>query len=57
MTHASQRDCTSKTGSTTTDDDKTDLEGCLLCGFMGTRLEGVVSRRESRGERYVRGEE
>ncbi len=57
MTHASQRDCASKTGSTTTDDDKTDLEGCLLCGFMGTRLEGVVSRRESRGERYVRGEE
>jgi hypothetical protein len=39
MSHASQRDCASETGSATADDDKTDLERCLLRGFMGTRLD------------------
>lgn len=31
MSHASQRDCASETGSATANDDKTDLECCLLC--------------------------
>ena len=39
MSYASQRDRTSEAGSATADDNKANLESCLLCGIMTTRLE------------------
>jgi hypothetical protein len=45
MSYALQRNCAGETGSTTTNDDKADLEGCLLCGFMTTRLDMMMKLR------------
>ena len=39
MSNASQRDSTSEAGSATTYNNKMNLERCLLCGFMTTRLD------------------
>jgi hypothetical protein len=57
MSHASQRDGASETGSATTNDNKMDLEGCLFCGFMGTRLgtREISTRGVKNGDRYMYG--
>jgi hypothetical protein len=38
MSYAPQRDCAGQTGGPATNDDKADLKGCLLRGFMCTPL-------------------
>jgi hypothetical protein len=48
MSNASQRDCTGETGNATTNNDEADLEGCLLCGFMTTRLGTIWEVRSAR---------
>jgi hypothetical protein len=56
MSYASQRDCTSETANTTTNDEEMDLEGCFLGRLMSTRL-GMISGG-MRGEKKsdIRGE-
>ena len=46
MSYASQRDRTSEAGSATADDNKANLESCLLCGIMTTRLEVRLAGEE-----------
>jgi hypothetical protein len=47
MSYASQRDCTSETSSAAANDDKTNLEGRLLCGLMTTRLDVMGTYSQS----------
>lgn len=45
MSYALQRNCAGETSSATTNDDKADLEGSLLCGFVTTRLDMMMKLR------------
>lgn len=45
MSYALQRNCAGETSSATTNDDKADLEGSLLCGFVTTRLDMMMELR------------